>query len=422
VAKRRLGRFPSALIVPMAALLLLGSGGLASEGWRAGRLPRPDGRPGGVEPAAQISPAPGLTVYRDVQYGSADGFALLLDAYVPDGGPHPAVLLIHGGAWRQGDKADWASEGERLAAAGLAAFAVNYRLAPPGGNWHALAPLEDVRSAATWLGANAAIYGVDPTRLGALGDSAGGHLALLLGTTGQIRQDRVEVAVSWSGPMELGLLVSPQASNAVTNYVGCAPVDCPDLYEMQSPLAHVDASTAPAYLANSTQEIVPLQQATDMAQRLEQAGVPHVLRVLDGNLHARDYEAQVWDESVAFLQTYVRGSASNAVASGSLGYLEGGATIGPLQPVERVGVPPPTPSPDACTARGLTIDASDGATEVTGFNLQPDCTYRVALAPGSYVVRLKPNGIDSGKDLPRTVQIQAGQTVRLDIRVDTGLR
>jgi acetyl esterase/lipase len=422
VATRRLGRFHFALIAPMVALLLLGWGGLASEGWRAGRLPRPDGRPGGAAPAAQTSPAPGSTVYHDVQYGSADGFTLLLDVYVPDGGPHPAVLLIHGGGWRQGDKADWAPEGERLAAAGFAAFAVNYRLAPAGGTWHAWAPVEDLRGAARWLRANAASYGVDPTKLAALGDSAGGHLALLLGTTGQTGQDRVEAVVSWSGPTELRLLASQQASNAVTNYVGCAPGDCSDLYEMLSPLVHVGAATAPTYLANSTQEIVPLQQATDMAQRLEQAGVPHVLRLLDGNLHARDYEAQVWDESVAFLQTYLLGSASNAVTSGSVGYLEGSVTIGPLQPVERVGVPPPTPSPDACTARGLTIDASDGVTEVTSFNLQPDCTYRVALAPGSYVVRLKPNGIDRTKDLPRTVQIQAGQAVRLDISIDTGIR
>src|SRR5205823_2581810 len=172
-------------------------------------------------------------------------FDLLLDAYLPDGGPHPAVLLIYGGGWRQGDKADWAPEGERLAAAGLAAFAVNYRLAPPGGTWHALAPLEDVRSAVTWLRANAATYGFDQTKVAALGASAGGQLALLLGTTGQAGQDRVEAAVTWSGPTQLRALAAAQASGNVANYVGCAPDDCPELYELLSPLAHVDASTAP---------------------------------------------------------------------------------------------------------------------------------------------------------------------------------
>ena len=103
------------------------------------------------------------------------------------------------------------------------------------------------------------------------------------------------------------------------------------------------------------------------------------------------------------------------------GYLEGHASIGPLTPVERVGVPTPTPSPAVCTSRGLIILAGDGKTEVTNFNLQSDCTYRVALKPGTYVVQLKPGGGFS-RDLPKTVQIQSGQTTRLDLTIDTGIR
>lgn len=116
-------------------------------------------------------------------------------------------------------------------------------------------------------------------------------------------------------------------------------------------------------------------------------------------------------------------TASTAkAASGDVGYLEGRASIGPLTPVERVGVPTPTPSPQVCTARGLAIDAADGKTPVTSFNLRPDCTYRVALAPGQYVVRLKSGGFGFSKDLPKTVTIQRGQTTRLDIHIDTGIR
>ena len=109
-------------------------------------------------------------------------------------------------------------------------------------------------------------------------------------------------------------------------------------------------------------------------------------------------------------------------ASGA-GYLEGKADIGPLVPVEKVGVPPPTPSPAVCTARGLTVrDAKTGA-EVARFNLQPDCTYRVALKPGTYIVDLqRTQGIGGSKDLPKTVEIESGKTVRLDISIDTGIR
>src|SRR5579864_3136920 len=113
---------------------------------------------------------------------------------------------------------------------------------------------------------------------------------------------------------------------------------------------------------------------------------------------------------------------ATAASSAAMGYLEGRASIGPLQPVERVGVPAPTPSPAACTARGLVVfDALTGA-EATRFDLAFDCTYRVALAPGSYRVELQRRGIDSSKDLPRTVTISAGQTTRLDISIDTGIR
>ena len=112
-----------------------------------------------------------------------------------------------------------------------------------------------------------------------------------------------------------------------------------------------------------------------------------------------------------------------SMASGPpAGYLEGQVSIGPLQPVERVGVPPPTPSPAACTARGLVVyDVNTGA-ETARFALGPDCHYQVALAPGTYRVELDRRGIDFSKDLPRVVQITAGQSTRLDLSIDTGIR
>src|SRR5439155_10452091 len=103
------------------------------------------------------------------------------------------------------------------------------------------------------------------------------------------------------------------------------------------------------------------------------------------------------------------------LASGTagVGSLQGQVSIGPLQPVEQAGVPPPTPSPTLCTAQILIVDAADGATEVTRFSLQPDCSYRVGLPPGAYVVRLAPLGIEHAPILPATVQIASGETTRL---------
>ena len=106
----------------------------------------------------------------------------------------------------------------------------------------------------------------------------------------------------------------------------------------------------------------------------------------------------------------------------SPGYLEGRASIGPLQPVERIGVPSPTPPPAACTSRGLVIFADDTGAEVQRLAFGPDCGYRVALPPDTYRVELDRRGIDTSRDVPRTVSIQAGQTTRLDVRIDTGIR
>ena len=105
-----------------------------------------------------------------------------------------------------------------------------------------------------------------------------------------------------------------------------------------------------------------------------------------------------------------------------MGYLEGRASIGPLQPVERVGVPASTPPPEACTSRSLVIHSAATGAEVARVSFQPDCMYRLALPPGEYRVELQAHGIDRSQDLPRTITITAGQSTRLDVSIDTGLR
>jgi|YelNatPaOPRAMG01_1025707.scaffolds.fasta_scaffold09865_4 hypothetical protein len=106
------------------------------------------------------------------------------------------------------------------------------------------------------------------------------------------------------------------------------------------------------------------------------------------------------------------------------GYLEGTVSVGPLTPVERVGVPTPTPAPEVFTSRGLQIYASDGKTPVASLRFNPDGTYRIALPPGKYVVALLGAGMgpEFSRDLPREVEITRGKTTRLDISIDTGIR
>jgi acetyl esterase/lipase len=93
-------------------------------------------------------------------------------------------VFIHGGAWQAGDKSAYAGYYAQLyAMAGFHVVSINYRLASygdPTTQWNA--QLQDVQLAIRWLRQNASTWRMDPNRIGAVGDSAGGHLALFLGS------------------------------------------------------------------------------------------------------------------------------------------------------------------------------------------------------------------------------------------------
>ncbi|MDX1484768.1 MAG: alpha/beta hydrolase [Alphaproteobacteria bacterium] len=121
-----------------------------------------------------------VQVRLDVPYGGGPLEDLCLDIYLPAGaGPHPALLCLHGGAWHHGSHRQYQSWGPWLAERGFGVVAVDYRLtrdvspAWPG-VW------EDVCLSLDWLIANASSLGIDTARIGAIGDSAGAHMAAML--------------------------------------------------------------------------------------------------------------------------------------------------------------------------------------------------------------------------------------------------
>jgi acetyl esterase/lipase len=265
--------------------------------------------------AGQTQPAPTttepnvpFTVTRDVRYGTADGQDLLLDAYVPDdtNAERVAVVLIHGGAWRTGDKSDVVEEANLLARRGWVVFAVNYRLGQPEAF---PAEIDDVQTAVKWARENAYQYRMDPGRVGALGISAGGHLAAMLATLGEGPPDRggrILVGASWSGPMDLTTLArGGAAAGLATLLLPCPPADCPQRWADASPITHVDPTDAPFLLANSDDELVPVDQAQSMAARLDTAGVVHQLVVLPGGRHGHALRDELWPATVAFLDDHL---------------------------------------------------------------------------------------------------------------------
>src|SRR6476469_216257 len=111
---------------------------------------------------------------KDIEYSNPDNQHLQVDLARPDGeGPYPAVVCIHGGGFRAGNRQSYDGLIKKLAKNGYVAITVEYRLAP---KYPFPAAIYDVKAAVRWLRANATKYHVDPNRIGATGDSAGGHL------------------------------------------------------------------------------------------------------------------------------------------------------------------------------------------------------------------------------------------------------
>jgi acetyl esterase/lipase len=250
-------------------------------------------------------------VKNDVTYRTVDGEQLGLDIYQPakKGKSRPAVVVVHGGGWTQGDKALFAQQGNQLAERGFVAFSINYRLAPA----HTYpAAVDDVEAAVEWVRKHAKEYGVNPKRIGALGGSAGAHLVGLLATDGKgslKTGHRVAAVVSWSGPMDFVSLAPAAATNAGSSFrtfLGCLPDACPDTYATASPITHVDKTDSPMLIVNSTNELVPQSQADAMKAALDKAGVANQAIILPGSAHSRAYSNQVWDQTVTFLENYLK--------------------------------------------------------------------------------------------------------------------
>lgn len=103
------------------------------------------------------------------------------------------------------------------------------------------------------------------------------------------------------------------------------------------------------------------------------------------------------------------------------GILEGLVTIGPIQPVERPGVTPPIP-PEVYSARKVLVYSEAGSRLIKTVDLGSDGFYRVELKVGTYVVDINYSGIDSSPDVPKKIEIKPGETVAVNIDIDTGIR
>ncbi len=240
-----------------------------------------------------------------------DGTSLRWTVYPAAGpGPHPAVLVIHGGGFKaEPNSPKTIQSAEDAAAAGFNAFHVEYRLASRDGipgqksDGHYPDQTNDlklaVRAARKYAGGNG--------KVGAIGGSAGGAHDVYLAATGTPGDDRLDAAVTLSGAYDFND-DSADAQRAfhrlVTNYVGSSEKAA---LEKASPITYVDAKIAPLFIAASDHEAMPPEQYNDLIKKLNAVGATNFEKVLlrDSRAHAFAYWPEVKDHALAFLHKYL---------------------------------------------------------------------------------------------------------------------
>ncbi|HXR45383.1 MAG TPA: alpha/beta hydrolase [Pseudolysinimonas sp.] len=243
---------------------------------------------------------PDIPVVSDLPYADdGGGQRQLLDACLPSSTtddadrdvPRPAIVIVHGGSWARGDKADigYRAICQWLASAGYPSFDIDYRLAPQNPY---PAAIQDVRAAVRWLRQPAQVkrFDIDPDRIGAFGGSAGGNLVSLLGTEGSggwTSGSRVAAVAELSGPSDLtGKDATDDFIVQQLAYLGCPQEQGCAAARAASPIFDVDPTDPPFFVAHSTDERIPYAQSSRFVRALRNAGVDTTFVTVQGRNHS----------------------------------------------------------------------------------------------------------------------------------------
>ncbi len=222
--------------------------------------------------AAPNSAPAGFTFIQGITYRNVDGIDLVADLYLPPGaGPFPGIVFLHGGGWRNGNRLQLRRQAAYMAQHGMVGMAIEYRLAPA----HPFpAALEDAKQAVVWLREHASTYHVDPSKIAAVGSSAGGHLAAMLGVESTDRSaptgSNVQAVVAFNGIFDFAAM---PPSNMVSDFLGKPCTEDVAVCREASPLSHVHPNEPPFLILHGTEDkTAPYAQAAAFVEMLKAAG------------------------------------------------------------------------------------------------------------------------------------------------------
>ena len=264
-------------------------------------------------PDTALLAEPNIEILRNRTFVERDSGSLLADVYRPKGdGPFPGMLVVHGGAWRMGARANLAAIAAVLASNGYVAVAIDYRHAPQN---KFPAQIYDCQAAVRWMREHAKELKIEPTRIGGFGYSAGGHLVALLGTLSdkEFREKgvpenapsaRLQVVVAGGAPCDFRPL--PADSERLSYWLGGTQSKKPNEYHDASPCCFITADDPPMYFFHGKQDmLVPVDSPTKMVGLLKDAGVTAEIYAIKDAGHAQAlFDRTALAQGLAFADRY----------------------------------------------------------------------------------------------------------------------
>ena len=261
----------------------------------------------GSSPTNLTSNTPGNISH--IVYKTKDGLPLVLTLYLPEKGtpPYPTILFIGGWQFR--------SHAIYLAEKGIISACIEYRF--PGDTFYPMG-IENCKSAVRWLRANADIYGIDPEKIAAVGASARGYLAALLGTSGGVQKlegigensdysSRVNLVIAFSGIFDLEEAYRTGSGNNIdTDWIDGTLEEFPEKYQEASPLSYIDEFDPPVLLLHGTDdELAPYEQSVRFSELLKKAGVPVELYTVDGARHTFSHSPHYYQLTLERMEEFI---------------------------------------------------------------------------------------------------------------------
>jgi acetyl esterase/lipase len=234
-------------------------------------------------------------VFKDIEYAVFQGKPIRLDIYTPESqGRFPLIVWLHSGAWETLDRSCIEQGAMDQVKRGYALASVDYSLSFER-KWPA--QLFEIRTAILWLKDNSSRYDIDPDQIVVWGMSAGGHLASLIGTTGDAafaqaagsgnadRSHRVQGVIAWCAPSDLSRLKGAAYASA-RQLLGYEPGLDGSKEMPANPMKYVDSEDPPFFILHGGKDnVVPSSQSVELRDALEGAGVPASLRIIEDYSH-----------------------------------------------------------------------------------------------------------------------------------------